>query len=322
VNARGSIRLVMVLGIAAAVTSFVVYREVLLHGFSAREKPWAIEAFAARHLRRLAIGTDAARLKNPYTATSEVMDEGREHFADHCSVCHGDDGSGKTETGEGLYPPAPDLRDPGTQELTDGELFSIIQNGIRFTGMPGWGTDEDHWKVVLFIRHLPSLTSEELRDMKRHHHYEDESPHHHHHHHGAVAAAFATRAIGERDDAIGALNPAALLRDRARAVSDGRHRSSTSRAGLSCRGAPRGDRGERGRGPPRSVGVGRTRLPRVRGEPAAPCGDGGGRSARGARPRGVPVPGTALSTGKLRRETSGPPMRSLDISILCPHRLA
>jgi len=111
---------------------------------------------------------------NPYTSNPEILAEARNHFADHCAVCHGDDGSGKTETAEGLYPPVPDLRDAGTQELTDGELFSIIQNGIRFTGMPGWGAGEDHWKVVLFIRHLPDLTPEELGLMPKHH------PHHHH----------------------------------------------------------------------------------------------------------------------------------------------
>jgi len=63
---------------------------------------------------------------------------------------------------EGLYPPAPDLREDTTQHLSDGELLYIIKNGIRFTGMPGWGgNDEDNWKLVLFIRHLPELSDKE-----------------------------------------------------------------------------------------------------------------------------------------------------------------
>jgi len=58
-----------------------------------------------------------------------------------------------------------------TQDLTDGELFYIIQNGIRLTGIPGWGNgtsrdDQDSWKVVRFIRHLPKLSANEERQMK------------------------------------------------------------------------------------------------------------------------------------------------------------
>jgi len=55
----------------------------------------------------------------------------------------------------------------------------VIRNGIRFTGMPGWGEDEDNWKVVLFIRHVPSLKSDDLRrmDEMKAHHREEEPPH-------------------------------------------------------------------------------------------------------------------------------------------------
>jgi hypothetical protein len=58
-----------------------------------------------------------------------------------------------------------------TQKLTDGELFSIIHNGVRLTGMPAWGPaddsgDEDSWKLVHFIRHIPALTPEEIKEME------------------------------------------------------------------------------------------------------------------------------------------------------------
>ena len=73
--------------------------------------------------------------------------------------------------GKHVYPPAPDMRQANTQGLTDGELFYIIQNGIRLTGMPSWGSgkaqdEQDSWKLVLFIRHLPKLTAEEEREME------------------------------------------------------------------------------------------------------------------------------------------------------------
>jgi mono/diheme cytochrome c family protein len=136
------------------------------HGFSAREKPSAFEAFLARHARQLAIEPGARDLKNPIEPTPLNIAEARDHFADHCAVCHGNRGDGKTPINEGLYPPAPDMREKITQDLRDGELFYIIKNGVRFTGMPGWGgSDEDNWKLVLFIRHLPELTSKEVEFM-------------------------------------------------------------------------------------------------------------------------------------------------------------
>jgi len=70
-----------------------------------------------------------------------------------------------------MYPRAPDMRKPETQNQTDGELFFIIENGIRLTGMPGWGgsktSAEDSWKLVRFIRHLPQISEEEAREMQK-----------------------------------------------------------------------------------------------------------------------------------------------------------
>ena len=57
-----------------------------------------------------------------------------------------------------------------TQQLSDGELFYIIENGVRFTAMPGWGVagrPEESWKLVHLVRHLPRLTEGEQREMER-----------------------------------------------------------------------------------------------------------------------------------------------------------
>ena len=142
-------------------------------GLSARDNPTVLEKFVAVTMRKMAMPSEAKNQKNPSTATPELMTEARRHFADHCATCHGNDGSGNTSIGRNLYPKAPDMRLPATQNLTDGELYYIIHNGIRLTGMPAWGeankkdADEDSWKLVLFIRHLPKLTSEEEKDMEQ-----------------------------------------------------------------------------------------------------------------------------------------------------------
>ena len=155
-----------------------IYATILVRrGFSARQDPSWIEAFAAGVAKRLAIPA-TYRMKNPVPATPENIREGEEHFADHCATCHANDGSGDTLFGRGLYPKPPDMRAAETQNKSDGELYYTIENGVRLSGMPAFGPPEgsvkngdtddvETWKLVLFIRHLPQITSEELDEMKK-----------------------------------------------------------------------------------------------------------------------------------------------------------
>jgi mono/diheme cytochrome c family protein len=139
------------------------------NSFSARDTPTALEAAIASRLRRIAMPQAARIQANPLTPTPELLTDARRHYADHCAGCHSNDGSGNTPIGQNLYPKAPDMRQAHTQNLSDGEIYNIIHNGVRFTGMPAWGPDgpdEDSWKLVLFIRHLPQLTAEEIKDME------------------------------------------------------------------------------------------------------------------------------------------------------------
>ena len=143
---------------------------LLRGGIGVRTEPSALETRLALGLRGL--GLRAARGKaNPVPASAEALAEGRAHFADHCASCHGNDGGGQVGMGPNLYPRAPDMRLAATQGLTDGELFAIIENGVRFTGMPAWGDQSEEsqrasWHLVHFIRHLPRLTPDELLQME------------------------------------------------------------------------------------------------------------------------------------------------------------
>ena len=148
----------------------VLWYSVIRPCCGARVTPSSLEAAVARRLRSLSIPLADRDRKNPFVSSPELLKESAAHFADHCATCHSNDGSGNTEMGHNFYPPVPDLRLAATQQLTDGEIFYIIQNGVRWTGMPAWGDpshDEDSWKLVLFIRHLPKLSQDELRDMQR-----------------------------------------------------------------------------------------------------------------------------------------------------------
>jgi len=156
--------------VVVIVVSALAYSAWRLQGLSTRSAPTALERFVARSARRLAIPRDAASLRNPVAFSPAVWAESRAHFADHCASCHANDGSGSTELGQALYPKAPDMRAADTQALSDGQLYWIIENGIRLTGMPAWGHggdgDLDTWKLVHFLRHLNELTREQVSEME------------------------------------------------------------------------------------------------------------------------------------------------------------
>ena len=155
------------LALAAAAAAYG--SNLVRRGFSALATPSAIEEFAATAARKLAVPSAYRQLRNPIMPSTENIRGGMEHFSYHCSPCHSNEGGGQTVFGKGLYPKPPDLRAAGTQNKSDGELYYTIDNGVRLSGMPafsGTHTAAQTWRLVLFIRHLPQITPEELNEMK------------------------------------------------------------------------------------------------------------------------------------------------------------
>ena len=131
-------------------------------GCTANEVPSNLETTLANMAKGVVIPMEARNLKNPQPANKEVIQQGRELYLQSCAICHGADGRSRTNIGRGMYPPAMDLTSPHVQNWTDAELYWIIQNGIRLTGMPSWKatiSEEDTWKLVRFTHALPRLNS-------------------------------------------------------------------------------------------------------------------------------------------------------------------
>jgi mono/diheme cytochrome c family protein len=109
----------------------------------------------------------AADIEVPPLGDSAQVVEGFEHFNEMCTFCHGAPGVSKSESGEGLNPKAPNLAKT-TVDLTDAQLFWIIKNGIRMTGMPAYGvthSDDKLWAIAAFVRRMEKTTPEEYEHL-------------------------------------------------------------------------------------------------------------------------------------------------------------
>lgn len=164
--AAGAVSSVVIAGLGG-----LIFVKSFARGFSARSEPSFLETIAAQQARNMAMPVAAKSRRNPVAKTKEVLDEGMAHWADHCSICHGNNGNAELSMGQQMYPHSPDMRKPRTQNLTDGEMFYIIENGIRLSGMPAFGSpggDKNaSWKLVYFIRHLPDVSPAEVTEMEK-----------------------------------------------------------------------------------------------------------------------------------------------------------
>ena len=170
-NWKAVVRAVVILVVIAAVLVGVAAYSVTTRGLSAHDEPSRVEEAIALAMRRWATPTAMRTRANPVSPNDAVLADAMAHFADHCASCHANDGGGETTIARGMYPKPPDMRLARTQDLSDGELFSIIEHGIRLTGMPGWSTgtpegERDSWGLVHFIRHLAKLRPEDIQRME------------------------------------------------------------------------------------------------------------------------------------------------------------
>jgi mono/diheme cytochrome c family protein len=163
INLWAAIALVGV--VAIVITGVVLWSK----GFSSRLEPSRLESSVAMKAYDSSVPERFATMKNPLEAKGVNLIEAGGHYEEHCAVCHADNGGGETKF-HGIMNPRPtDLRSDDTQEMSDGELYWVIKNGVRWSGMPAFGEpgddDEYVWKIVAYVRHLPKLTPQEQQEV-------------------------------------------------------------------------------------------------------------------------------------------------------------
>ena len=118
-------------------------------------------ALATEVKHRLTVGGRSDR--NPLAPTDENVRQGQRAFSSYCVACHGLDGQNTgVPFADAMSPPVPRLSSPEVQRYTDGQLHSIIENGLFPSGMPAAReilSDEEMWRIVLYLRHLPPAGS-------------------------------------------------------------------------------------------------------------------------------------------------------------------
>jgi mono/diheme cytochrome c family protein len=151
-------------GIAAVGVAALAFLGSGLFEVAAAVPPTALETRIARFALDRSISRRARPATSPVGKDADALRAGGGHYRRMCVACHGAPGVDPSEIGEGLNPPAPDLTLERVQRRSDGELFWIVQNGIRMSGMPAFGPthkEREIWEIVAFLRHLPSITPEE-----------------------------------------------------------------------------------------------------------------------------------------------------------------
>lgn len=146
---------------------------------SARTEEGALEHLLG-YVSRRSIARHAGERTNPVLDDRTARAVALLHYKENCLLCHGAPGLEGSEFARGLNPPPPSLTGENTRSLSDGELFWIVSNGIRMTGMPAFSPthDEDElWKIVNLVRHLGELTETEKAQLAAGR--VDEAEHHH-----------------------------------------------------------------------------------------------------------------------------------------------
>ena len=150
--------LLAILAIAGGITALIFSG---FYNFSARVPHWSITSEILEKARDQSVSYHSKGMTAPSLNKSQMEDAGFHHFQDTCRLCHGAPGITPNEFAKGLYPSPPDLASPDLhQEMKDEQIFWILKNGLKMTGMPSFGvthSDREIWEIVAFVDRLATL---------------------------------------------------------------------------------------------------------------------------------------------------------------------
>jgi mono/diheme cytochrome c family protein len=145
--------------IALVVLLVFVVAGVAVSRFSltALDEPGRAETYVATKAKRMLVSRDSREVPQGPASTPASLAAGEKLYGAECASCHGLNGRTPTDNGRWMYPRAADLTSEQTQQYSNRELFWIVKNGIRLSGMPAFGrveTDEHIWQLIHYVRTL------------------------------------------------------------------------------------------------------------------------------------------------------------------------
>jgi len=151
-------------GVVATILIIIIIGLIIIYSgwydVSAANKPTGFERWLFGTTMDNSVEKHSEDLAAPNLESPDKIKEGFVHYNEMCLECHGAPGENESELEKGLNPKPPDLSN-SAQDMSPEELFWVIKNGIKMTGMPAWGkthSDDKIWSIVAFIEKLPGMT--------------------------------------------------------------------------------------------------------------------------------------------------------------------
>ena len=126
---------------------------------SAIPDPGKMEHQMANMSLDAAVDKRAPQGPNPVPLNDDVLIDAAKEYEEHCAMCHGSQNPNAMDFGDKLSPRAPNLLRRGDRD-PDGNIYWIIENGIRMTGMPAWKDHmkpEEMWGIVHLLKNVKNL---------------------------------------------------------------------------------------------------------------------------------------------------------------------
>jgi len=166
----------------ATVLGVSAYVYLGLYNVAATVPHWGITEEVLEIVRERSIAFHSRGIAVRDLDDSKLANTGMIHYHAMCRLCHGAPGSAENELTKGLYPKPPNLPSGKVQrELGENQMFWVIKNGLKMTGMPAFGpthSEEELWGIVAYLKILPGLKAPaEKTETKDNHGHEGENHH-------------------------------------------------------------------------------------------------------------------------------------------------
>jgi len=168
INIKRSL-LTLLIAVCILFAGIAVYIWLGWYNVAANVPHWKITHWFLEKVRERSITSHSKGITVPSLNNPKLVETGFKNYHEMCRLCHGAPGYSRTEIAKGLYPNPPDLNKEGlVKRQNDAELYWVIKNGIKMTGMPAFGpthSEEELWGVVVILKRLPNLKPEKYKAM-------------------------------------------------------------------------------------------------------------------------------------------------------------